>query len=83
MCFPLLAIAVSFSVPCALSATSFVSFLFSFLFAFVVVLVYLIPSLQSFFPGLFVLSAKRIIFHCNAPFRDCAILRDRPHKIWK
>jgi hypothetical protein len=33
-----------------LSGTSFVSFLFSFLFAFVVVLIHLIPSLQSFFP---------------------------------
>jgi hypothetical protein len=69
-----------------LSGTSFVSFLFSFLFAFVVVLVHLISSLQPFCSsvrllGLFVLPAKKIIFHCFALFRHCAIRTDRAHKI--
>jgi hypothetical protein len=64
-----------------LSGTSFVSFLFSFLFAFAVVLVHLIPSLQSFFPGLFVLSATKINFHCFALRRHCGIRTDRSHKI--
>jgi hypothetical protein len=69
-----------------LSDTSFVSFLFSFLFAFVVVLVHLIPSLQSFcfsvrLPGLFILSAKKIIFHCFALLQHSTIRTDWPHKI--
>jgi hypothetical protein len=98
MCFPSLAFAVSFSVPCTLSVfsdvasfwhivrflsgTLFASFLFSFLFAFVVVLVHLIPSLQSSSPRLFALSSKKIIFHCFALPGHCAIRMDRPHKIW-
>jgi hypothetical protein len=66
-----------------LSGTSFVSFLF----AFVVVLVHLIPSLQSLcfsvhLPGLFILSAKKITFHCFALLGLCGIQMDRPHKIW-
>jgi hypothetical protein len=41
----------------------------------------LIPSLPSFFPGFFVLSAKKIIFYCFALFRHCRIRTDRPHEI--
>jgi hypothetical protein len=71
MCFP--------SLP--LSDTSFVFFPFSFLFAFTIVLVQLVPFLPfpfslHFFgfsvclPGLFVLSAKKII-PAFAPLRLC------------
>jgi hypothetical protein len=62
------------------SGTSFVSFLSSFLFAFVIVLVYLIHSLQSLFPGLFILSAMKINFRCFALFRQRRIRKDRPYK---
>jgi hypothetical protein len=31
--------------------------------------------------GLFVLSAKTIVFHCFALPRHCVIRTDRPHKI--